>query len=61
MTEKTGNKVTRRPYRKMRMEGVQLVAEEAVLGACKIAGATGSGNKAGCINDQGNACNNLVS
>ncbi len=36
-------KRTRRPYRKPQLEAVRLVAEEAVLTSCKLAGGTITG------------------
>lgn len=40
MTKKTEVKKTRQPYHKPQLEQVELVAEEAVLTACKIQGGT---------------------
>jgi hypothetical protein len=51
MTEKKETKASKRPYHKMRMEGVQLVAEEAVLAGCKTSGS--SGPDAGACNVKG--------
>lgn len=39
MTEHTDVKPSRRPYRRPEWEQVQLIAEEAVLLGCKLAGA----------------------
>lgn len=48
-------------YQKPDMARVALRPEEAVLAGCKVSGFTGSGNKAGCVNDIGNKCNALAS
>jgi hypothetical protein len=55
MSKKAGNRSSRQPYRKMRMEGVQLVAEEAVLTFCKVPGSGPSGGKVCGLG--GGACN----
>jgi len=39
---------TRQPYRKPQLEEVKLVAEEAVLTACKNASSAGKNEVAGC-------------
>jgi hypothetical protein len=43
MTEKLKGTRGRRPYHKLQLEQVQLVAEEAVLAKCKFVGGNGSG------------------
>ena len=44
MTNQTKDNKTRKPYRKPKVEQVRLIAEEAVLGACRDVGSGDAGD-----------------